>query len=294
MSIRKRRLTCLLFTPVLKEGWAEKAWNWQPDGVILDLEDSIPESDKDKARKMAKLISNNSPKNWFLRINSIGSGHWEEDLHIALTTNIAGILIPKVENPEDVTKIHKFLTESVFTFSNSHDLPVLVPIIETALGLENVMRIATSSPLIYTLAFGAADFTNDIWLEGNPSRAVLEHAKFRISIASRAAGLYSPHDSPYFKLEDADGLLQEVLEAKTLAFGGKYAIHPSQIKVIKDNFRPTNEEMKRALTIVSMFENGLKEGKAAIRVNNEMVDYPIFKKAKNLILEYGTNGEFHV
>lgn len=284
------RLTCLLFTPVLKEGWAEKAWGWNPDGVILDLEDSIPENDKRKARARAKAITETSEKTWFLRINSIESGMWEEDLNVALTANISGILIPKVKRPEDVMKVDRFLTESELFHSGFTDTPLLIPIIENALGLENAMKIASASPNIYTLAFGAADFARDMWLWGTPGKKILEHAKFRIAAASRAAGLSSPHDSPYFRIGNNEGLLEEVLEARSLAFGGKHAIHPSQIEIIRDNFRPSNEEIQWAQSVVSEFEEALQKGIAAIKVNNEMVDYPVYGRAKRIAMEYGLSG----
>ena len=288
MNVISGRLTCLLFTPVLKDGWAEKAWQWDPDGIILDLEDSIPDNDKKRARIKAREISEKHESKWFLRINSVESGLWEEDLHVALNRNICGILVPKSEKPQDIIRVDETVNRVFSDLYNVHDIPMLIPIVETSLGLEKAFKVATSTPNIHTLAFGAADFAKDLLISGTPAPKLMDLAKFRIVVASRAAGLSSPHDSPFFNVEDENGLLQEVMSAKSMAFGGKHAIHPSQIKIIKDNFRPSHGEINWALDVVTKFEEALQSGSAAIRVNNEMVDYPVYRRAKRIVMEYGT------
>ncbi|MCL4334160.1 MAG: CoA ester lyase [Candidatus Thermoplasmatota archaeon] len=271
-----------MFTPVLKEGWASKAWQASPDGVILDLEDSIPLDRKKEARTAAAEITREPGLDWFIRINSHASGIWKEDLKVALNENVVGILIPKVESSSQVKEIVDFTIKLMVKKSMSNSRPFFIPILESAKGIMNISDIAGNNKGILTLAFGAADFVRDMGFLSTPDNGAVNTVKFLIAMAARAAGLEPPHDSPYFSVDDEEGLRKEATLAKTLAYGGKHAIHPSQVKVIQDVFRVDPEDLKEARKIIEEFDRANERGIASIKVDGKMVDYPIYHRAKEL------------
>lgn len=284
MSSKKVKYpVCILFTNVLKSGWVQKAWKSEPDGVILDLEDSIPVGLKSEARVAAADVSKEPGLNWVLRINSHSSGLWKEDLSEALTENTAIVLLPKAESSEEVRDVELFMGKVFERKGIKADVPFIIPTIETAKGLSKVEDIALSSSYIMTLSFGIADFIRDLRFISEPSEMALTYARFRISVACRAANLLPPHDSPYLTLDDPSGLRKEANAAKELAYGGKHAIHPSQVPIIKDAFNIDEKQLKGAKRIVEEFEKAIKTGVAAIKVDGKMVDYPVYHKAQQLL-----------
>lgn len=282
-SREEMTLTCLLFTPVLKDGWASKAWRYHPDGVILDLEDSIPLNLKKEARESSRQISSEPNLNWLIRINSYTSGVWKEDLRTALNDNIVGILIPKVESPLQIEEMASFTSKLEAKENRKSPKAFFIPIIESSKGVTNLVGISGASDRILTLAFGAADFVNDMGFLSMPDRFAINSLKFRIAVVARAAGLKPPHDSPFFNIYDEKGLIEETLQAKALAYGGKHAIHPLQVKVIKDLFKVDEDELREAKKVVKEFEEANMKGIASVQVEGKMVDYPIYYRAKKLL-----------
>ncbi len=281
-SCLTRSYTCLLFTPVLKEGWASKAWRSSPDGVILDLEDSIPLDRKKEARIASAEITSEPGLDWFIRINSHASRIWKEDLKVAFNENIVGILIPKIESLDQIKEIVDFTSKLEVQKGIKNPRPFFIPILESAKGIINIEKIAGASERILTLAFGAADFASDMGFLSTPDSNAINSVKFRIAMVARATGLMPPHDSPYFSVNDEEGLREEATVAKSLAFGGKHAVHPSQVKTIKDVFRVDSEDLREARKIIEEFDRANKKGIASIKVDGKMVDYPIYYRAKKL------------
>jgi citrate lyase subunit beta/citryl-CoA lyase len=268
---------------VLKEGWASKAWRASPDGVILDLEDSIPLDLKKEARESSREISSEPNLNWFIRINSYASGLWKEDLRIALNDNVVGILIPKVESSLQIREIASFTSRLEAKVDRKSPKTIFIPVIESSKGAIKMVEIAGANRRILTLAFGAADFSNDMGFLSPPIKSAINSLKFQIAMVAKASGLKPPHDSPYFNINDEKGLVEETHEAKSLAYGGKHAIHPSQVKTIKNIFKVDNDELREAQKVVGGFEEAIKRGVASIQVNGKMVDYPIYYRAKRLL-----------
>lgn len=273
---------CMLFSPSLKEGWAAKAWKYNPDAVIVDLEDSVPETLKKEARTAAINITSQKGLPWFLRINSYSSGFMEDDVSEVLNPNIAGIIVPKVSEPREVRRIESLLAKQVKDHRISN-FPMVIPTIETALGLENAFNIAKSSKIIFTLSFGIADLMNDLQLRETLSTSVVNGVKFRLVTAAKAANLKAPQDSPTLNIADKEGLQRDARQSLSLGFGGKHAVHPSQIKIIKDAFAITEQELEKARHIVTSFETAIRSGIAAINVDGEMVDYPVYLRAKRIL-----------
>jgi len=159
----------------------------------------------------------------------------------------------------------------------------LMPIIETAQGLQNVEAIAQRTKRVKRLAFGAGDFVKDLGMEWTAGEAELLYARTRLSVASRAANLAPPIDTAHVQIQDLDGLQAAARRARECGFGGKFCIYPAQVAVVNGVFSPSPQEVAKARRIVEAFDAAEREGKAAIRVDGAFVDYPIVYRARRVL-----------
>jgi citrate lyase subunit beta/citryl-CoA lyase len=167
----------------------------------------------------------------------------------------------------------------------------LVPTIETAAGLTRIDRILQARSLkpysgrwrVLRVAFGAADYGQDLGLTPGEEEPELAHARARLVLASRAAGVEAPLDSPWFRLKDAEGLGRAVERSRRMGFQGRLCIHPEQVAIVNRGYAPSAEEIARAERIVAAFREAEARGAAAVQVDGQMVDYPIAHQAERLL-----------
>lgn len=144
-------------------------------------------------------------------------------------------------------------------------------------------NIASSDPAISKIAFGSVDYCLDVGGEQSESGHELLYARSQLVIASRAAGIGSPIDSVYVDLQDEEGLISEVKRAKQIGLTAKLLIHPKQIAPVESILKASAAQIEEAKQIIQVFESALKEGKASVSHQGKMVDYPVYKKALQLI-----------
>jgi citrate lyase subunit beta/citryl-CoA lyase len=274
----------MLFTPATETEKAKKAWKYEPDAVILDLEDTIPVPQKEAARNGAREVMDSIDQNWYVRINSFSTNMWREDLNYIFNSHLKGILVPKVEDAVQIRSIDKLLRQ-LEEKNRMKPNTKLIPIIETIQGLRKVSKISLSSKRIQALAFGEGDFSLDLGIDWNSSSFIISWAKAIIVVESRVAGLEKPHDGVYPKLHDLEGLKMSTIRAKELGFGCKHCIHPEQISVIKDILKPDQKTIQVSERIVTEFENALSRGNASITVGDIFVDFPVYNRAKRILEE---------
>jgi len=273
-----------LFVPGSHREMINKAVYLNADSVILDLEDAVAISEKESAREIVKesLIRFGKEKEMIVRINDLDTPYWEEDLKCAVSNGAAGIMVPKSEDYQRI----KSLCENIREFSSNYSRPFqVIPLIETAKGVQFVHSIATADELIVRIAFGSIDFSLDIDCELTTNGLELLFARSQIVIASRAAGIGAPIDTVYPGLDNEAGLEKEAKMAKQLGFKAKLMIHPKQIEIVHQIFSASQEEINQATAIVKAFEQAENNGIASIMVNNQFVDYPVYKKAKNILVD---------
>jgi citrate lyase subunit beta/citryl-CoA lyase len=251
-----------------------------PNGIILDLEDAVAPDKKFEARflvrNMLRTINFYGAER-MVRINQLPLGL--EDLKYIVPHNVNLILLPKCESAsqikqleEEISKLHKFNNNPIY----------FMPIIESALGVENAFEIATSSSNVVALAIGLEDYTADMGVrrtnEGNESL----YARTRLVNACKAAKI-QPIDSVFSDISDMDALAVNVKNSKSLGFEGMGCIHPRQIKVIHDNFAPENDELEKAKKIVNAFYVAQDLGLGVVSLGSKMIDAPVVKRAEKLI-----------
>jgi citrate lyase subunit beta/citryl-CoA lyase len=247
-----------------------------PDGVILDLEDSVAPSEKDAAR----LLVRNSLRTIdfrdaerMVRINQGALGL--EDLDAIIPENVHVVLIPKCESAETVREIDARIAKIL---GSSKSTVLLMPILESGLGVLRALEIATAVPSVIALTIGLEDYTADIGAQRTAEGRESFFARSMIVAAARAAGV-APIDTVFSDVADPDGLRASVVEAKGLGFEGKGCIHPNQIRVIHDAFAPTPDEIAKSTRIVRAFEEAQAKGLAVVSLGSKMIDPPVVKRA---------------
>ena len=251
----------------------------EPDGVILDLEDSVAPTEKDAARclvRNALRAVNFYGAERMVRINQGEMG--VDDLDWIVPHNVNLILIPKVERPRHVQRIEERITE----LQRDHGLksPIfLMPIIESALGAWRAYEIAAASNHIVGLAIGLEDYTADIGVQRTLAGTESFWARCQVINGAKAAGV-QPIDTVFSDVTDMDGLRASVIEAKQLGFVGKGCIHPRQIQVVHEAMAPTGDEIARAKKVVLAFEAAEAQGLGVVSLGSKMIDAPVVKRAQ--------------
>lgn len=272
----------MLFTPAIYRERADKVWKYEPDAVILDLEDSVSLDKKQEARINAAAVVAQEARPWYVRVNSLASDLWQADLQAVLHPNLEGILIPKVEGADMIKTLDEAVTR--FERDTGRATPFrLMPTIETVAGYDQLRSIATASERIDSITFGEGDFSLDLGIEWDSTSPTIVAAKTTLVIESRLAKLNPPHDGVYPKLRDEVGLRNNCMFARRLGFGCKHCIHPEQLAVVHDVFNTHQRAVEKAERIVAAFEEALREGKASIQVDGEFVDYPVYYRAQQVI-----------
>ena len=282
-------LRSLLYFPANSIRMVVKAATLPADAAIFDLEDAVSLEDKETARILARdfvrLIKRHGIQT-FVRINSIGTGLSREDLKFTVVKGLDAVMIAKTETGSDVAKVDRMLNE---VEKNSHLTPKgikLVPLIESARGVENSFEIATASARVAAVAFGAGDYYRDLGRDVSlvsEDENELLYARSRIVNTSRAAGVQAI-DTPFLgSLVDRETFLREAKLAVRLGFKGKQCVHPSQVDPINELFSPSQEEAARAKRIVDAFEQAQARGLGAISFEGKMVDTMTYRQAKDVI-----------
>ena len=278
-------LRTMLSVPANRQKMIEKARDLPADAIVLDLEDSVPVAEKANARAMARdAIAGRvlGGQRVFVRINSLASGLLEQDLEAVVIPGLAGINLPKPGSADDMREVVAIIDrlETERDIDKGHVR--LTPWVETARGLLSAFEIASASPRIVGIIFGAEDFTLDTGMQRTETGDELLYPRIMVIIAARAAEVIAI-DTPYNDFRDEEGLIRETTLARQLGFQGKYVIHPSQIQPVNQAFRPSPEEMEEARKVVEAFDEAEAQGFASTSVDGKMIDTPIASRARRLL-----------
>jgi citrate lyase subunit beta/citryl-CoA lyase len=254
------------------------------DAIIFDLEDAVAPDDKDAARILVGYTLSTlkfSHCEIIIRINALDTEYWEKDLEELVPLGLDCILPAKVS---DADYIHK-LTAKIETIEKKAmvEKPIrIIPLIETAFGLENAFAIASSSPRIAALFLGAEDLTADLQAPRTREGNEIAYARNRIVCAARAAGVEAL-DTPYTDVNDVEGLRQDAILARSLGFSGKAVISPRHVDCINEVFSPSLEEIAYARRVFQAIATAKEQGKGAIALDGKMIDAPIVRRAQTVL-----------
>lgn len=254
----------------------------QPDGIILDLEDSVAVDKKSEAR----LVVRNALRgvNFYgaermVRVNKLPQGL--EDLNYVVPHHVNLILLPKCESADQVMQVDQRISQILA--DRSLDYPVFImPIIESALGVVKAFEIASASDRVAALAIGLEDYTADLGVARTRDGVESFYARVQLVNAAKAAGIQAI-DSVFSDVADMDGLKDVVLESKSLGFNGMGCIHPRQIRVIHKAYAPTEIEINKAKKIVLAFDDATSRGLGVVSLGSKMIDPPVVIRAQKTI-----------
>ena len=273
----------LIFVPGNNSRFLEKAKSLSADIVCFDLEDSVPDSEKKNARKLIKTALKSRseyPASVYVRTNSPVSGKIPDDLQEIVQKGIDGIVIPKVNNTNELKKIESILKN--LEKKRKLKQTEIIPSIESAEGVVNTYKIASYSKRVSAIVFGVFDLLNDMGIEYTKQPEGAKYARAKISLDATAAGVASI-DAIWQDLKDIEGLKKDCQIGKSLGYSGKSIIHPDQISVTHKIFHPNKTEIQWAQKVCKVYEKSTKKGKGATTVDGKMIDEVHYKQAKALL-----------
>ncbi len=266
-----------LFVPANRPDRFAKSLATRAHAVIVDLEDAVPLSDKDAAREairreLAPWLQQ-CPERIVVRVNACGTPYLDDDLHLANELGIRHLMLPKAESHAQLTSVVNALPFS----------PVLIPMIESAQGVDQVKAIA-SHPNTLRLSLGNIDLQFSLGLQCGPDELELLPVRHQMVLASRLHELAAPIDGVTVQIESDTQLQADILRAKRLGFQGKLCIHPKQVDAVIQGFQPTAQEIEHAQAVVAADQaaNG-----GVVQLNGKMVDRPVVMLAKFVLQKAG-------
>lgn len=280
--IRLRRT--MLFIPGNNPGMLQSAGILGADSLILDLEDAVSINEKDSARILVREALRNVDFNnseVVVRINPINSEFGIEDIRVIAEAKPDVILVPKSDKNE-IEIVDKILSEIEAKNGFEKGSIKIIPLIETAFGLETVFSIIQSSSRNIAVLLGAEDLTADLEVKRTKTGEEILYARNKVVVACKAARIDSI-DTPFTDTEDLEGLLSDTSKAKSLGFTGKAVISPRHVDSIHEVFAPSEAEMNYALRVLQAKELAEIEGKGVFSLEGKMIDAPIINRAINTI-----------
>ena len=255
------------------------------DAVIFDLEDAVSPAEKDSARILVrKTIRYMDFRGCeiIVRINSIDTPYWKRDLDEILPWQPALILLPKTNTAQDALAADAYMSEVEKRLGLPAGKVGLMPLIETALGVENAFAIASCCGRVRALFLGAEDLTADLRCKRTKEGREIEYARTRLVMAARAAGV-EVYDTPFTDVNDDAGIRADAEYAKGLGFSGKSAISPRHVNVINRVFSPSQADIDYAYEVMDTIARAKAQGKGAVSLRGKMIDAPIVTRAEQTI-----------
>ena len=275
----------LLFVPGNREEMLTKAAGLPADALVPDLEDSVPDGEKEHAREIVREVVvtlAQAGRTVIPRINALDTGLARDDLAAVVGPHVYGVTVGKVQSAWEIGQVSAILDDLEQQAGVEVGHTRLIPWLESAMAIVNAYQIASSSPRIVAVAIGAEDFTNDMAVQRSDDGAEVRYARSAVAVAARAAGVLAI-DTPYVNFRDVEGLEREVRSVLPLGFKAKFAIHPGQLETINTLFSPSEEELEYARRVVAAFGEAEAEGRGSTSLDGKMIDVPVVKRARNLL-----------
>lgn len=255
------------------------------DAVILDLEDAVAPAEKDSAR----ILVRNAIKYMgfgkcevIVRINAIDTAFWQKDLDAIIPVRPSLIMPPKTACAADVLAVDAYISQLEEKLGLEAGSVGLIPLIETALGVENAYQIASACPRVKAIFLGGEDLTADLRCKRTKKGQEILYARSRMVVAARAAGV-EVYDTPFTDVNDDEGIYTDAQLAKSLGFTGKASISPRHVGAINEVFSPSMKDIDYAYEVMEAIRIGKEQGKGAVSLRGKMIDAPIVARAQQTI-----------
>ena len=255
------------------------------DSIILDLEDAVSPDEKDSARLLVRSAIREmgfTGVEITVRINSIDTDYWQDDLEAIAPLKPDLIMPPKASSAADMQTLDAYIAK----VEEKSGIPIgtvrLIPLIETALGVERAFEIASACPRVTALFLGGEDLTADLRCKRTKAGNEIDYARKRLVCAARAAGI-DVYDTPFTDVNDDEGIVIDAEYAKSLGFTGKSAIAPRHVRTINEVFSPSLADIEYAKLVFEAIRIGKLQGKGAVSLRGKMIDKPIVERARQTL-----------
>lgn len=273
-----------LFMPANVRKFVDSAYMRNADVVILDLEDSVPESEKVAARKLIKElipIAGRGGSDIFVRVNNTRE-LLKGDLEASVWPGLAGIYLPMVETGQEVKAVDKIVSNLEQKRGISKGQVTISIAIETARGYLNVQEIVQASDRCDALSLGQEDFSLSTGMESSDvTAAAWLMARMQILFVARAYGKI-PLLGSFTNFKDPQAFEKHVATYYKHGYLGASCIHPAHVETLNKTFSPGKEEVEYSQKVIDAFESGLAVGRASVSLEGKMIDYVHYKKAKKV------------
>jgi citrate lyase subunit beta / citryl-CoA lyase len=287
----------LLFSPGSRPDMMAKAKRSGADSLIFDLEDAVAPSARDAAREAVAAALVDKPAGApadatpatppvFVRVNHPSTGELEADLDAVVGAGPYGIVLPKTETAAEIAALDEAISVREQRTGRPSGAIVVLPLVESCLGLRFTYEIARASPRVVGLAFSSGedgDFMADLDGQWTPGGEAMLYPRSKLICDARAAGLGWPVDGVFMQVDDEAALVEECRLARRLGFAAKMAIHPRQLAAIHAAFTPTAEEIADARGLLAAFEDAQASGSGAFRYQGLMVDKANVRRAEQVL-----------
>ncbi len=286
------RSRSLIFIPGNNQRFLEKSRTINSDIICYDLEDSVPQEEKEIARESVrsaiqeinKIDDANKERILAVRINSPTSDQMITDLKKVITPGIDAIVIPKVDDDKQIAEISRIIEKEENAKNIQSGIIKIIPSIESALGVVNAFNIAKSDQRITTLVFGIFDFLHDMKIDNQDMETITGfiYGRAKVPVDARAAGIDSI-DSIWQDIHDHSGLIKDLDLGKKMGYNGKCIIHPSQIEHVHNAFSASNQDIEWAQKVVQALDSAKKNSAGAVKLEGKMIDAVHYKQAKRIL-----------
>jgi len=276
-----------LFVPGSRTELFAKALAGDADAISFDVEDSVPESVKARARQdvadfLRSRTMRDSSKVIIVRINAPGSPHFDADLEAFACPQVALLNVPKIQSAADVQAAAASLESAERRNSLADPIRILVNI-ETARALRLAAEIAGAHARVAGLQLGLGDMFESLHIDRHDERNV-HAAMFAMRLAAGEHGRFA-YDSAFPNIQDEDGFRREAEQAKRLGYVGKSCVHPKQVALANEIFSTDELSLATARRIVAAAERAAEQGRGAFLLDGRMIDPPFVKRAQALLAE---------
>lgn len=275
----------LMFVPAHNQKLLDSAIKRDADVLLLDIEDSVPITQKQLARdNIINFVktSNLNGKLVFPRVNDRESGELLKDAYQLTIDGIHGFMYPKATKGEDIYFFGKLLE----TIEYEKNIPVgtfkIIPLIETCGAVMNIQDICTACHRVVAVAFGCEDYVTDLKGKHDEFGNSIFFARNMIANAARACGVI-PIDTVHIRVHDLEDLERNLQVAKQLGFEGMLVLNPKELPLVHQYFSPSPDEVAWATEMISLSQEAVKEGNGVAVKNGKFIGPPMLKMASEIL-----------
>ena len=273
-----------LFVPGSRPELFAKALTGEADGISIDLEDAVTEERKGEARATVGAWLRSQPqaagKVLIVRVNAMDTPHFEADVAAVVQPGLHVLNLPKPQSADDVRAASAAIARAERANGVTEPVRLLLNI-ETPRALRDAAAIASADPRVMGLQVGLGDLFEPLHIHRREAAAV-QHVLLTVRLAAGEAGV-DAWDGAFADVRDTEGYLAEARLARRLGFAGKTCIHPSQVKLANEAFRPSDEEVAHAWRVTQAAQQAERDGVGAFLVDGRMIDRPVLVRARSIV-----------